>query len=116
VALGAGTVNLAIGVVEGSLTNPSSRMLEIAFYGLATASAFTLSFAALRRIGASRVAVVMTLEAASAVVMAAVFLGESLVAAQVVGGAAVLSAAVVIARTQPDEVSTAEATAPGAAP
>jgi drug/metabolite transporter (DMT)-like permease len=116
VAFGASFVNLGLGVIGGQLVNPSSRALELVLYGLATAFAFTLSFAAMRRISASRVAVVMTLEAASAVVMAAVFLGESLVAAQVVGGIAVLGAAVVIARTQPDDVSTAEATAPGAAP
>ena len=56
----------------------------------------------------------MTLEAASAVVMAAVFLGESINTAQAIGGVAVLGAAVVIARSQPQDVATATASAPAA--
>jgi drug/metabolite transporter (DMT)-like permease len=43
----------------------------------------------------------MTLEAASAVLMAALFLGESVRAVQVIGGVGVLGAAAVIARGQP---------------
>jgi drug/metabolite transporter (DMT)-like permease len=88
-------------VVSSELVDPSGRLLEIVLYGAATALAFTLTFAAMNRIGAARVAVVMTLEAVASVVMAAVFLGESLNAVQVVGGVAVVGGAVVIARSQP---------------
>jgi drug/metabolite transporter (DMT)-like permease len=109
VALGAGVSNLARGAVTQELVNPSSRTLEIVVYGLATAIAFTLTFAAMQRIGASRVAVVMTLEAASSVVMAAIFLGESVKPLQALGGVAVLAAAAVIARGQPDMAGAIEA-------
>jgi drug/metabolite transporter (DMT)-like permease len=44
----------------------------------------------------------MTLEALSSVVLAAVLLGESVGAIQLLGGAAVLAAAVLISRTKAD--------------
>jgi drug/metabolite transporter (DMT)-like permease len=111
VALAAAVVSLGRGAVTGDLVNPSSHLLELGGYGVATALAFSLTFAAMDRIGATRVAVVMTLEAASAVVMAAIFLGESITVTQGVGGAAVLGAAIVIASAQPD-VAIVEAAAP----
>jgi drug/metabolite transporter (DMT)-like permease len=100
VSIGASVSNLAWGGVTRDLVDPWSRLDEIGLYGLSTAIAFTLTFAAMNRIGAARVAVVMTLEAVSAVVMAALFLGESVSATQAIGGVAVLVAAVVIARSQ----------------
>ena len=51
-----------------------------------------LTFAALARIGASHTAVVMTLEAASTVVLAAIVLGEGISPAQALGGLAILAA------------------------
>lgn len=114
VALGASISNLARGAAQGELVNPSSRAIEIVLYGAATAVAFTLMFAAMHRIGATRVAVVMTLEAVASVVLAAIFLGESVTAVQGLGGVAVLAAAVVIARGQPEDLATAIEAAPAA--
>ena len=114
VALGAGVVNIARGAATAQLTNPSSRLAELVLYGAATAVAFTLTFAAMNLIGAARVAVVMTLEAVSSVIMAAVFLGESVGIGQALGGAMVLGAAVVIARSQPADIPTATEVAPAA--
>jgi drug/metabolite transporter (DMT)-like permease len=114
VSISAAVLSFARGAVTAELVDPSRRVLELGGYGLATALAFSLTFAAMRRIGATRVAVVMTLEAASAVVMAAIFLGESVNAAQAVGGVAVLGAAAVIARSHPQDVATATASAPAA--
>ncbi len=114
VALGASISNLTRGAIQGELVNPSSRALEIVLYGAATAVAFTLMFAAMHRIGAARVAVVMTLEAVASVVLAAIFLGESVTVVQGLGGVAVLAAAVVIARGQPDDLATAIEAAPAA--
>ena len=114
VSISAAALSLGRGAVTGELVDPSHRLVELAGYGLATALAFSLTFAAIRRIGATHVSVVMTLEAASAVAMAAVFLGESINITQAIGGVAVLGAAVVIARSQPSEVATATATAPAA--
>lgn len=103
VSISAAVLSLARGAATSELVDPSSHVLELIGYGLATALAFSLTFAAMRRIGATRVAVVMTLEAASAVVMAAAFLGESINASQAIGGVAVLAAATVIARSQPED-------------
>jgi len=113
VSIGASLSNLGRGAVSQELVDPSGRLLEMVLYGAATATAFTLMFAAMHRIGAARVAVVMTLEAVASVVMAAVFLGESVNALQALGGVAVLGAAVVIARSQPSTIATAGAPAAG---
>lgn len=78
---------------------PRGDLGQLALYGIATALAFWLTFAALARIGTSRTAVVSTLEAFSAIVLAAVFLDENVTAAQTAGGAAILVAAGVIALT-----------------
>jgi drug/metabolite transporter (DMT)-like permease len=107
VSISAAVLSLGRGAVTGDLVDPSPHVLELIGYGLATALAFSLTFAAMHRIGATRVAVVMTLEAASAVVMAAIFLSERINATQVIGGVAVLGAATVIARSQPHDVATA---------
>ena len=114
VSISAAVLSFGRGAVTGELVDPSRRVLELIGYGLATALAFSLTFAAMRRIGATRVAVVMTLEAASAVLMAAIFLGESIDATQAIGGMAVLGAATVIARSQPQDVAIATASAPAA--
>ncbi|MBV9255827.1 MAG: DMT family transporter, partial [Actinobacteria bacterium] len=70
----------------------------------ATASAFTFMFAGLRRIGPSRTSVIMTLEALCAVVLAAIFLGEELRPLQLVGGAGILAATVLIGTSRAPEV------------
>jgi drug/metabolite transporter (DMT)-like permease len=103
VAVGASMSSLARGAVTGTLSNPSGHMGQLVLYGVATAAAFALTFAALSRIGASRTAVVMTLEAISAVVLAAVFLDESIGLLQALGGMAVLAAAAIIAISEPSD-------------
>lgn len=114
VSIGASISNLGRGAVMQQLVNPSDRALEIVLYGAASSVAFTLMFAAMSRIGAARVAVVMTLELVASVVMAAVFLGESVNVLEGVGGVGVLAAAIVIARTQSDDIATAIEAAPAA--
>jgi drug/metabolite transporter (DMT)-like permease len=99
VAVGAAGSSLLRGVVGGTLEVPSGHLLQIIAYGAVTAAAFVLTFAALSRIGASQTAVVMTLEAASTVVLAAIFLGEEISFAQATGGLAILAAAAVIAHS-----------------
>jgi histidinol-phosphate/aromatic aminotransferase/cobyric acid decarboxylase-like protein len=74
-----------------------------AAYGVTTAVAFSLTFAALSRIGASQTAVVMTLEAVSTVVLAALVLGESVSVGQACGGLAVIGAAAVTAWSRATE-------------
>lgn len=106
VALGAAASNLARGAIDADLTIVADRWVEIVLYGAATAAAFSLMFAAIERVGATRAAVVMSLEAFSAVVLGALLLGEQLRAVQLLGGAIVLSAATLIAiRREPARVA-----------
>jgi drug/metabolite transporter (DMT)-like permease len=97
VAAGAAAASLTRGAVGGTLRVPTGHVLQIIGYGAVTAAAFALTFAALARIDASHTAVVMTLEAASTVVLAGMVLGEGITPAQAFGGAAILAAAAIIA-------------------
>jgi drug/metabolite transporter (DMT)-like permease len=97
VAVGAAAASLTRGIAGATLSSPDGHLLALLAYGTATAAAFALTFAALARIGASQTAVLGTLEAFSAVVLAAIFLHESISAPQAFGGAAILAAAAVIA-------------------
>jgi drug/metabolite transporter (DMT)-like permease len=97
VAAGAAAASLMRGVVGGTLEIPHGHLLQIVGYGAVTAVAFGLTFAALARIGATHTAVVMTLEAASTVLLAGLVLGEGISAPQALGGVAILTAAAVIA-------------------
>ena len=98
-AAGAALSCLTRGVAVDGLDNPAGHWSVLLGYGLATAVAFWLTFAALARIGASCTAVVMTFEAVTAAVLGAVILGEQLGLLQAIGGASVLAAAVLIAAT-----------------
>jgi drug/metabolite transporter (DMT)-like permease len=74
---------------------------------VATAIPATLFLAGLARIGATRAAIISTLEPATTVVLAALLLGESLGAVRLIGGAIVLVAAVIVARNVPPELAEA---------
>jgi drug/metabolite transporter (DMT)-like permease len=100
VAAGASLSLTTQGLVSGGLRAPGSDTWLMLVNGLATAAAFSLLFAALARLGASRTAVVMTLEALSGVVLAALLLGEVIGPVQLAGGAAILAATVLISRTK----------------
>lgn len=96
VAGGASLSLLLRGAVTGELVSVGGHLDDLLLTGAATASAFTLMFAALRRLGAAPAAVVMTLEAVFAIVLASVLLDERLAPWQLVGGAMVLTATVII--------------------
>ena len=100
VAAGASLSLTVQGLVTGGLRNPGSDWWLMVANGVATAAAFSLLFAALRSLGASRTAVVMTLEALSAVLLAALLLGETIGAVQLAGGAAILAATILISTTR----------------
>ena len=100
VAAGAALSLATQGAVTGGLRNPGPDTWLMLLNGVATASAFALMFAALARLGASRTAVVMTLEALSAVVLGALVLGERISPIQLAGGAAIVTATVLISRSK----------------
>jgi drug/metabolite transporter (DMT)-like permease len=97
VAAGAALASVGQGALTHGLVAPAGRWLLLVAYGLFTAAAFTLMFAALARIGARHTSIVMTLEAVFAVGLATLLLGESLGMWQALGGAAVLGATMVVA-------------------
>lgn len=103
-ALGAAGGVTALGAGQGDLHVPSGRALvAIAGAAVATAIAFTLFFVVLDRLGPSRTAIVMALEAVFGAVLSAIFLDERLRPLVVVGGVAILAGAVLAAISQPAE-------------
>jgi drug/metabolite transporter (DMT)-like permease len=72
----------------------------LAFTGLfAAAIPSTLFLTGIRLIGGTRAGILMLFEPVVGVVLAAVLLGESLAPIQVLGGMAILAAAVILQRT-----------------
>jgi drug/metabolite transporter (DMT)-like permease len=100
VATGAAIGSAGQGVLTKHLPGPGGHWALLAAYGLFTAAAFTLMFAALARLGARHTSVVMTLEAVFAVALAVLLLGERVGPGQAVGGVCVLAATVVVTRTR----------------
>jgi len=97
-ALGAAGGVTLLGIGQQALHRPSGRaLLAIA------ATAFTLFFVVLTRLGPSRTAIVMATEAVFGVVLSAIVLGEALRPVVLVGGAAILAGAVLAATLQPAE-------------
>jgi drug/metabolite transporter (DMT)-like permease len=99
VSLGASLSILARGALTGSLDVPGTRVTQLVTYGIANAFAFGCMFGALRRLGPTRTAVILTFEVVATVVLAALFLDETLRALQLVGGAAIAVGAVLVARS-----------------
>jgi drug/metabolite transporter (DMT)-like permease len=103
-ALGAAVGVTVLGVGQQALHRPSGRAsIAIVATAAVTAIAFTLFFVVLTRLGPSRTAIVMALEAVFGVVLSAIFLGEGLRPLVLVGGAAILAGAVLAATSQPAE-------------
>jgi drug/metabolite transporter (DMT)-like permease len=103
-ALGAAGGVTVIGVGQDALHVPSARaLLAIAGAASVTAIAFTLFFVVLDRLGPSRTAIVMALEAVFGALLSAIFLDERLRPLVVVGGIAILAGAVLAAISQPAE-------------
>ncbi len=112
-AIGASSGVLLVGALRGQLEAPSGHALAaLGANGVATASAFTLFFMVLDRLGATRTGICMALEAVTGVVLAAIFLGESVTAAVAVGGALVLTGVVLAALATPEPVDVVEGASP----
>jgi drug/metabolite transporter (DMT)-like permease len=112
-AIGASAGVLSVGAVRAGLERPSGDALAaILANGLATAAAFTLFFMVLDRIGPTRTGICMALEAVTGVVLAAVFLDESVRPIVALGGVAVLAGAVLAALATPRPVEMTEGATP----
>lgn len=97
VSAGAGVGMLLRGLATGGFDPIAGYWPRLIAIGLANAAAFGFLFAALPRIGATRTAVVLNVEPIAAVTLGAIFLAERLALWQLVGGALVVIAAVVVA-------------------
>ncbi len=97
VAAGAAVSSVGRGMLTHSFSGSGGHWAELVAYGAFTTAAFGLMFVALVRLGPTRTAVVMTLEAFFAVVLGAAFLHEELGPTQLAGGLAILVAAALVA-------------------
>jgi drug/metabolite transporter (DMT)-like permease len=112
-AIGASAGVLFFGSVRGQLELPTAHALAaLVANGVATACAFTFFFMVLDRIGPTRTAICMALEAVTGIVLTAIFLGESVRAVVALGGVAVLTGAVLAATATPRAVDVTEGATP----
>lgn len=99
ISAGAALFMLLRGATTGQLESPGGHWPLLVTYGLLNAGAFGLMFVALRRVGATTTAVLLTSEAFASVVLAAVLLGEPLGPVQLAGGLAIVAGGVIAAAT-----------------
>lgn len=112
-AIGAATMVLLVGGLRGSLEAPDADVFVVILAnGVATAVAFTMWFVVVDRLGATRTAICMALEAVVGVILAAVFLDESIRAIVALGGVGILTGAVLAAVGSSPRVEVAEAATP----
>jgi drug/metabolite transporter (DMT)-like permease len=104
VAVGAGVSLLGRAFATGDFQSPGDDMDLMLANGAATAVAFTCMFAALRRLGPGPTAIVLTLEAVFAVILAGLFLDETLRPLQLAGGLAILAATAIVGLRRTDDV------------
>jgi drug/metabolite transporter (DMT)-like permease len=97
VSAGAAVSMLVRGAATSTLEVPHGVWWQVLAYAAANCVAFSMMFAALRRLGPSRTSVLLTVEVLGTVVLAAVFLNETLRPAQLLGGAAIAAGAVIAA-------------------
>ena len=100
IASTAGIAFAVAGVAGGQLRPLAGGgwALALSMAVVATAIPATMFLAGLVRVGATRAAIISTLEPATTVVLASLLLGEDLGPVRLVGGAVILGAAVIAAR------------------
>jgi drug/metabolite transporter (DMT)-like permease len=112
-AIGASLGVTLFGAARSQLEVPSGGALAaLVANGIATAAAFTLFFMVLDRIGPTRTGICMALEAVTGIVLAAIFLGESVQGVVAIGGVAVLAGAVLAALVAPAPIEALERSSP----
>lgn len=103
IATTAGATLALAGAAGGQLRPLSGTAIALAgsMAVVATAIPVTLLLAGLARVGATRAAIISTLEPATTVLLAGLVLGETLGPVRLAGGALILAAAVIVARNVP---------------
>jgi len=103
IATTAGATLALAGAAGGQLRPLTGTAIALAgsMAVVATAIPVTLLLAGLARVGATRAAIISTLEPATTVLLAALVLGETLGPVRLAGGALILAAAVIVARNVP---------------
>lgn len=99
ISAGAAMAMTTRALLGGGFSSPAGHWATLVAYGFANAGAFGLMFTALRRIGATTTAVLLTIEVLATVLMAAALLDEPLGWVQVVGGIAIVAGGAVAAVT-----------------
>jgi drug/metabolite transporter (DMT)-like permease len=107
IATTAGITLAVFGAAGGQLRplDVGGWALALSMAVVATAIPATMFLAGLARVGATRAAIISTLEPATTVVLAALLLGEDLGPVRLVGGAMILAAAVIVARNVPPDLA-----------
>jgi drug/metabolite transporter (DMT)-like permease len=107
VVASAGAVFAVAALARGPVwpQTPSGWLAVVGIAVLSTVVAIVLFFAGLERIGPTRAAVLSTIEPLCTVLLAAVFLGERIAPWQLIGGALILTAVVLLARGSEDELA-----------
>jgi drug/metabolite transporter (DMT)-like permease len=107
IATTAGIVLAVSGAVGGQWRplDAGGWALALSMAVVATAIPATMFLAGLARVGATRAAIISTLEPATTVVLAALLLSEDLGPVRLIGGGVVLVAAVIVARNVPAELA-----------
>jgi drug/metabolite transporter (DMT)-like permease len=101
----AGAVFVVAALAQGP-TWPRTPAGWLAVLGIAiisTVAAIVLFFAGLERVGPTRASALSTVEPVCTVLLAAVLLGETVAPLQLVGGALILTAVVLLARSAPSD-------------
>jgi drug/metabolite transporter (DMT)-like permease len=107
IATTAGITLAVVGAAGGQLRplDVGGWALALSMAVVATAIPATMFLAGLARVGATRAAIISTLEPATTVVLATLLLGEDLGPVRLVGGAMILAAAVIVARNVPPDLA-----------
>ena len=100
VIAGAGALVVALALARGPTwpSSPAGWLVVVAIALVSTVGAITWFFAGLKRIGPTRASTLSTVEPAVTVVLAALVLDERIAPVQLLGGALILAAVVLLAR------------------
>jgi drug/metabolite transporter (DMT)-like permease len=113
VAFGAATGVAGWGVARGGFgALPAIGLRAVVMMAIATAAAFALWFVVVPRLGSTRTAIIMMLEAPFSIVLARIAFGDSVRVAVAAGGVLVLAGALLAATVAPHEAGLEAATSP----